>query len=80
MADTVSPYLPLVAMHMLTDVPDIFLSGCDVQVFRVGTTLLSHICHCRVFQGSCVGTATGSAIPHKREQLYQQEAVRMKEI
>lgn len=82
MADTVSPYLPLVTLHMLNEVPVIFLAGYDVQAFRVGATVLSHICHCTTLQGSCVGTslpARGCASSHRREQSYQHEAVRTKE-
>lgn len=83
MAETVSPYLPPVTLHVLKDVPGIFLSGCDSQAFGAGTTVLSHICHCAALRGGCVGTAlsaTGRASSHKGEQSYQRGAVRMRGI
>lgn len=83
MADTVSPYLPPVTLHVLKDVPGIFLWGCDFGEFGVGTTVLSHICHCAALRGGCVGTAlsaTGRASSHKGAQSYQREAVRMRGI
>lgn len=59
-----------------------FSQSCDVQAFRLGTTILSHICYCTALQGSCVETilsATGCANSSKREQSHQHEAGRMKE-
>lgn len=59
-----------------------FSQSRDVQAFRLGTTILSHICYCTALQGSCVETilsATGCANSSKREQSHQHEARRMKE-